>query len=121
MSMPLFDYQGSLARMGGDEQLFGEMVGFLFADAPRWLDELRKGLDREDLPLVQRSAHTIKGLAANFGATPTVAAAARVEKLAREDRDLVAARQALPALEAALRELETALAPYHHPVSLPQT
>jgi len=121
MSMPLFDYQGSLARMGGDEQLFGEMAGFLFADAPRWLGELRKGLERQDLPLVQRSAHTIKGLAGNFGAAPTVAAAARVEKLAREDRDLTAAGQALPALEKALEELQSALAPYHHPVSSPQS
>ena len=121
MSMPtVFDYQGSLVRMGGDEQLFGEMVGFLFADSPRWLQELRTGLERQDASLVQRSAHTLKSLAANFGGAAAVAAAARVERIAREDRDLKAAAQALPALEAALHELEAALAPYHHPVSAPQ-
>ena len=116
----VFDYQGSLERMGGDAQLFGEMGGFFVADTPRWLQELHTGLDRQDLALVQRSAHTLKSLAANFGGAAAVAAAAHIERLAREDRDLTAAKRGLPALEAALRELEGALAPYHRPVSAPQ-
>jgi HPt (histidine-containing phosphotransfer) domain-containing protein len=117
----VFDYQGSLERMGDDEQLFGEMVGFLFADTPRWLNELRNGLQRQDAALVQRSAHTLKSLAANFGGAAAVAAAAHVERIAREQRDLAAAAEALPALEAAIQDLEAALAPYHHPVSAPQS
>jgi polar amino acid transport system substrate-binding protein len=115
----VFDYDGSLERMGGDEQLFREMVGFLFADRPRWLGELKSGLERKDCALVERSAHTLKSLAGNFGGAAAAAAAARVERLAKEDASLQHAAQAVPALEAALAELEEALAPYHQPVSSP--
>ncbi len=109
---PLFDYAGSLKRMGGDEQLFGEMVGFLSADAPVWLERIRTGLTAGDAKLVHRSAHTLKGLVANFGAQPAVTAASIVEQLALEEPGLERARSALPALEMAIDELQLALAPY---------
>lgn len=112
---PLFDHAGSLERMGGDEQLFCEMVGFFFADAPRWLSQIQQGLKSGDATLVHRSAHTLKGLVANFGAAPTMQAAARIEQLAKEDPSLQAATDALPALEHALGELESALAPFQLP------
>jgi two-component system sensor histidine kinase/response regulator len=111
----IFDYQGSLERMGGDEQLFCEMVGFLVADGRQWLKELRTALARGDATVAHRSAHTLKGLVSNFGAQTAQSAAFRVEQLARDPVSLPQAIAALPQLEAALEELETALAPYHHP------
>jgi two-component system sensor histidine kinase/response regulator len=112
---PLFDYAGSLKRMGGDEELFGEMVGLLETDAPLWLDRIREGLAAGDAKLVHRSAHTLKGIVANFGALPAMSAAAHVEKVALDDPGLELARSALPALEAAILELQAALAAYRRP------
>jgi len=109
---PLFDYAGSLKRMGGDEQLFSEMVGFLADDAPVWLERIRTGLAAGDAKLVHRSAHTLKGLVANFGAQPAIAAASIIEQLALEEPGLERARNALPALETAIDELQLALASY---------
>lgn len=112
---PLFDYAGSLKRMGGDEELFGEMVGFLATDAPVWLERIHTGIATGDAKLVHRSAHTLKGLVANFGAQPAMSAAAHVEEVALEDPQLERARGALPALESAIAELQTALAKYRRP------
>jgi HPt (histidine-containing phosphotransfer) domain-containing protein len=109
---PLIDYAGSLERMGGDERLFGEMAGFFLADAPKWLAEVRRGLDTGDAKLVHRSAHSLKGLASNFGAQQAVMAAARVEQLSAGTGDLAPALAAMPTLEQAISELAVALAPY---------
>lgn len=111
----VFDYAGSLDRMGGDEQLFREMVGFLMEDAPRWFAQLEQALAREDSAAAHRSAHTLKGLVANFGAQSAQSAAARIEQMTRDGASLDAARAALPQLQAAIGELEVALAPYHQP------
>lgn len=80
----VFDYNGSLHRMGDDPELFQEMVGLLMADAPSLLVALTHLLDRGDFSSAQRTAHTLKGLAANFGAERVVAAAAEVERLASQ-------------------------------------
>ncbi len=109
---PLFDYAGSLERMGGDKQLFSEMVGFLMSDAPLWLERIRTGLADGDAKLVHRSAHTLKGLVANFGAKPAISAAALVEQLAVEEPTLEHTRAAVPALETAIEKLQIALAAY---------
>lgn len=111
----VFDFAGSMERMGQDEQLFGEMVGFLFADVPLWLAQARQSLDAGDAVRVHRSAHTVKGLVANFGAYRAIHAAAQVEELAKAG-DLEAAGRIMPQLEAAYQELHEALAPYHRPV-----
>lgn len=111
----LFDYAGSLDRMGGDEQLFCEMVGFFVADSPIWLEQIRDGLNRGDAKLVHRSAHTLKGLAANFGARQAVIAASRVEQLSQPSSHLGDANEAFPILQAAIGDLRAALAPYYQP------
>jgi len=62
--------------MGGDTELFQEMVGLLRADAPPLLAALHRAIEQSEHSNVQRVAHTLKGLAANFGAERAVAAAA---------------------------------------------
>jgi two-component system, sensor histidine kinase and response regulator len=105
----IFDHEGSLHRMGGDHELFQEMVGLLLADAPLLLRALTSACESGDLAGAERAAHTLKGLASNFGGQRAVAAAAEVERLAKAKQ---AAR--LPAatreLQAALDELMAALA-----------
>lgn len=106
---PAFDYTGTLKRFGNDRQLFAEMVGFFFADTPPCLSALRAGVEESDFSKIKQNAHTLKGLAANFGAAPTMMAAALIEQHA-EVKNLKAIEMALPMLEEAVGELQTALA-----------
>ena len=76
-----FDREGALGRLGGDEELFGELVQFFLEDTPGLLNLLRSGLRDNDWAPVERAAHGLKGLASNFGATRAVEAARTVERL----------------------------------------
>jgi HPt (histidine-containing phosphotransfer) domain-containing protein len=100
----VYDHVGSLRRMGEDVQLFQEMVGLLKSDAPPLVETGRRALSAGDWPRLERAAHTLKGLAANFGATRAVAAAAELERLAKKQPPR-GAESALAELELALEEL----------------
>jgi HPt (histidine-containing phosphotransfer) domain-containing protein len=105
----IFDYTGSLHRMGDDHELFQEMVGLLRTDGPRWLRVLSDARQSSDAATAERAAHTLKGLASNFGASRAIAAAAEVEQLARA-RQFEKMSAAVDELEAALEQLLAALA-----------
>jgi CheY-like chemotaxis protein len=73
---------------------------------------LEAGLDRGDLKLVQRAAHTLVGASANMGATRLEAVAAAMEQAASQ-QDSIALRPLIAAarkrLDASLAELKTLL------------
>ncbi len=106
----IFDQEASLVRMGNDHELFQEMVGLLKADAPPLLAALRSALREGDTQRLQRAAHTLKGLAANFGAERAVADASNVEKLAKAPQSS-GVPAAIAKLEESVDELVAALAP----------
>lgn len=97
----IYDQSGSLRRMGDDRELFQEMVTLLRSDAPRWLSVATAAQRESDPQRLERAAHTLKGLSANFGASRTVAAAAEVERVAKS--------QQVSGWPAAIVELEDAL------------
>ena len=97
----IYDHDGALRRMGNDAELFAEMVGLLRSDAPHWLTVLKRAIDDGDPPRIHRAAHTLKGLAANFGAQRAVGAAADIERRAKTQQS--------DGMAAAARELEEAL------------
>jgi len=106
----VYDYSGSLNRMGNDHGLFEEMVGLLRADAPPLLATIRTAHSDGDGPRLQRAAHTLKGLAANFGAERAVAAAFAIERKAKAlQSDGMPA--AITELDESLDELIAALTP----------
>jgi len=107
---PIYDHDGSLRRMGDDHELFQEMVELLRSDAPLHFQALMSAHENDDSPRVQRAAHTLKGLAANFGAPRAVAAAAEVERLAKlhQSSNMSAA---IAELQKSLDELIAALSP----------
>ena len=113
-----YDHAGSLERMGHDEQLFRDMVGFLFDDGPRWWKELHEARAQHDALRLHRVAHTLKGLVANFGATRTINAAGDVEHQAKQ-ADWDALASSLPELGSALTELMTELRAYSSADTLP--
>lgn len=111
---PIFDYAGSLRRMGNDPALFQEMVGLLNEDAPQYLATIHQCTANHDYPTLKRAAHTVKGLVLNFGAQRAVLAAVTLENLAATATQDAAEENNLPAsireLEESLRELQEALA-----------
>jgi len=105
---PIFDYHASLARMGNDEILLREMAVLLLEDGPHRMQEALASLKSHDARQTLHAAHTLKGLAANFGALRTVSAAARLEDLARREiwTEMKPAADTLQqALDELLREL----------------
>jgi two-component system, sensor histidine kinase and response regulator len=106
----IYDYAGSLRRMGNDQGLFQEMIELLRADAPPLLATVRAAQHDGDAANLQRAAHTLKGLASNFGAQRATTASATVEKMAKAQQfDGMPA--AIQELEESLDELIAALAP----------
>ena len=105
----VFDHAASLARAGGDEQLLGELAQLFAAECPRLLLEIREAIDRKDAVMLRRAAHTFRGSVSNFCAHTAVAAATELETIGRSG-DLEQVSAAYAALEAALTELNPALA-----------
>jgi HPt (histidine-containing phosphotransfer) domain-containing protein len=103
-----FDLRATLKRLDGDRGLFRELIGFFFEDCPVVFDQLQRSLQEENLPTIERSAHSLKGLAANVGSGPASLLAARIEDSARQ-KDLKTAMQILPELRRELARLRLAL------------
>jgi PAS domain S-box-containing protein len=80
---PCFEVQAVLSRLAGDVELFKTLAQFYFEDSPELLRQIREGLEQSDARLVERAAHSLKGLAANFSAQAAVSAALHVEEAAR--------------------------------------
>jgi len=78
------DYRGTLRRLGGNRSLFCDLVRFYLEDAPVVLAALASALERRDPPSVERAAHSLKGLVANFGARDAALLAADLQRLGHE-------------------------------------
>ncbi len=81
---PVADLPTALARLRDDKDLLCDMIGFFVEDSPQLRKTLRKSYQQSDLPTLHRTAHSLKGLAANFDAHPTVAAARDLEEAAKQ-------------------------------------
>jgi HPt (histidine-containing phosphotransfer) domain-containing protein len=97
-SVPL-DFDDVMNRLGGDRQLFSDVVGLFLEDCPIGVAAIRSAIDRRDAEALTRAAHALKGAAATFSAAGLVAAADTLERLGRESR--------LDAADAAWRTLST--------------
>jgi HPt (histidine-containing phosphotransfer) domain-containing protein len=75
----VFDVAGTLARFGGDRELFLEMTGFFLEDAPCLFAELREAVSAQDATAIRMKAHALKGLVAGCGGVRAASAAQRVE------------------------------------------
>jgi CheY-like chemotaxis protein len=106
------DIPGALERLNGDKELLTALVGFFFEDFPTLLDQIRAAFARRDWPALQRAAHSLKGLSANFGAAPAVAALEKLETW-NATQDPESQTQLLRAVEVAVALLAAALVDYH--------
>ncbi|HET6880121.1 MAG TPA: response regulator [Pirellulales bacterium] len=108
------DYRGALRRLDGNEQLFRDLCRFFLEDVPGVLAKLRTALGREDAEGVERAAHSVKGLVANFGAKEAADLAAELQKLGQW-RNLTGASSIYQRLEQEVDHLRRELKVYHTP------
>jgi HPt (histidine-containing phosphotransfer) domain-containing protein len=103
-----FDHAGLLDRVEGDTELLREIVELFLADCPRMLADVQAAIGAGDPVALRRSAHTLKGAAANFGATAVVALSLTLETIGKSS-DVSDAGAVGERLEAALTALQAEL------------
>lgn len=62
----IFDRQGALERVAGDEELLDELLELFIEEAQTQLDRIEQHLDARDAEAAGREAHSLKGSAANL-------------------------------------------------------
>lgn len=104
------DYVGTMKRFGNDRELFREFIGYYDQDAPSLFSDINAAILGSDPTALRFSAHSLKGLAANLGATSVVQAVEALE-LSGKSRSfqdvatqLLALRREMARLNEALRE-----------------
>jgi two-component system sensor histidine kinase/response regulator len=112
-SEPVVNLDELLARVDNDRGLLRDLVVIFKDDFPRQISVLHRAIAESDLKTSERASHTLKGMFLSLAAARAVAAAARLEQLARA-QDTAALPIALKLLEnegaLLLPELEVYLA-----------
>jgi HPt (histidine-containing phosphotransfer) domain-containing protein len=76
--------KSALERLGGDEELLDDLIGFYLEDYPSLIQTIDESLAAGDSALVERAAHSLKSLAANFDATRCNELAQNIESAAKK-------------------------------------
>lgn len=79
----VLDLDGTLQNLGGDPELYREILDFFMEMVPQQLDDLQQVLEAGDVPAVDLQAHAMKGGGANVGAVRLTATARDLEMLAK--------------------------------------
>jgi CheY-like chemotaxis protein len=104
----VFDKNILLDRLGGDEELFKEIIRTFLDDAPFQVENLKGALAENNLSQLEKQAHTLKGAAMNIGGNALQTVAFALE-LSGKNRDLNQARPLVPNLEKEFERLKQAL------------
>jgi len=108
---PILDVESTLLRLGGDQQLFSEMAGFLLDDAPPLFQDLRCAVEASDSASIHKRAHALRGMLAGCGGVRASQVAHELE-FAGEAADLGRAEMLVAVLEQELDLLVQALTPF---------
>ncbi len=102
-----FDYAAALAQA---DAMVVRIIGDSFrGNWPEQVRDMRQAIAQDDAPLLQRSAHSLRGLLGNFGAEPAEALSRKLEVLGARGSTADAA-PLLPQLASELQALDQALA-----------
>jgi HPt (histidine-containing phosphotransfer) domain-containing protein len=108
---PILDVDGTLARFGGDKDLFFEMAGMLLEDAPGLVKELGRAIESKNPHDVRMVAHALKGLLLGCGGV-RAAHVAQVLENAGHSSDLQQALSQFATLQDEFEQLKRALQQY---------
>jgi len=110
---PPIEIERALDNLGGDQELFRDVLAMFVKTFPKKLEELREACTKVDSQKLADLAHSLKGSASNICAEPTRRLAVRMEELVKHGEAL-AAVSLLSDLEASfeqLREFSAAISP----------
>jgi HPt (histidine-containing phosphotransfer) domain-containing protein len=107
----VLDVEGTLARFGGDRELFLELSGMLLEDLPPLFDQLRQAVRAGDARDIRSRAHALKGVVSGCGGMRAAHVAQQLEN-AGENEDLSAAPKFLEMLGSEVDALTVALKAY---------
>jgi PAS domain S-box-containing protein len=82
-SEEVLDVDAALGRMAGDRELLEDVARLFEEEGAKMLGGLHQALAAQDVPLLSRLAHTIKGSSSNIGALAVSHAAEEIEKQLR--------------------------------------
>ena len=77
------DREEMMACVGGDEELFRELVELFVSDYPGHLGRIREAVNDGDADGLERAAHTLKGAVGNFAAKTVFQTALDLENMGR--------------------------------------
>jgi len=75
-----FDYQIGIQRVGGDREMYTELLNDFIQELPEKLENMQSCLRKNDMDGLYRTAHNLKGVSANLGALQLSEYAHRLEK-----------------------------------------
>lgn len=107
----ILDVEGTLARFGGDRELFVEMTTMLLEDAPSQFAALRGAVNDGNAAAVRMKAHALKGLLAGCGGARAAHSAQLLED-AGQSGNLSDAATLVEVLESELNLLQEAIRAY---------
>ena len=103
-----FDREEMLERLGGDDELLNDVLEVFLEECPRMMGEIVEAVSGQDVELVHRSAHSIKGALLNISAAAAAEEAKRLEAMAAE-ASLDGSYGALERLQTEIDRLQRAL------------
>jgi HPt (histidine-containing phosphotransfer) domain-containing protein len=109
----VLDIEGTLARFGGDKELFVEMTTMLLEDAPQLFADLDAAVLASDGATAEKKAHALKGLLLNCGGVRASQAAQLLEDAAHT-RQLGNGAMEIEVLKVELGLLTEAIHNYRH-------
>jgi PAS domain S-box-containing protein len=80
----VFDQRELMDRLGGDEEIFREIVVTFLEDAPLQVEKLKQALREGDAAWVERQAHSLKGSAMNMAGKALQTVALEMEVAGKE-------------------------------------
>ena len=108
----VFDLDGTLRRLGGDETLLADLVQLYDEDSPELISRLIEGVDNHRGDDVRHAAHSLRGLAANFGAAALSEPLLHLEEAAIQGR-MDEAETLLNQVRRESARLQQSLTPHH--------
>lgn len=105
---PVVNLTGLLESVGGNRELFDEMLAIFSEDSPKLLSEIDLAIGNKDSDGLRIAAHSLKSMVAGLGAASAAEAALKLENMGRS-LDMSYAREAFVLLESELRIVHEAL------------
>jgi two-component system, sensor histidine kinase and response regulator len=85
-SMLVVDEEGGLRRLGGDREIYNELMDLFIENADLQMQQMEVAVANDDADSVEKLAHSIKGAAANLGIMMVQQTAQVLELAGREKR-----------------------------------